>query len=80
MGEFRAAGGKKKIELGEKLGPGPHCPKWTTHKVSENGTAFHYYINRMITMHITKQVAKQVWNNIITIAQNNGFPVHLISQ
>jgi len=40
--------------------------------------AFNYYINRMITMPITEQAAKQEWKNIITMAHNNGFPEHII--
>jgi hypothetical protein len=31
MVEYRAAGGKQ-IQLGEELGPGPHCSTWTSHK------------------------------------------------
>jgi len=33
--EYGAAEGKK-IELEEELGAGPHCPKFTSHTVTEN--------------------------------------------
>jgi len=40
--------------------------------------AFTYYINRMLTLPITKQAVTQEWNMIFTMAQNNGFPKHII--
>jgi hypothetical protein len=40
------------------------------HKLAD----FKYYINRTITMPITEQTVKQEWNEIITMACNNGFP------
>jgi len=36
--------------------------------------AFKYYINRMVTLPITEQAAKQEWEKIIAMAHNNGFP------
>ena len=41
-------------------------------------TAFTYYINRMLTLPITKQAETQEWNRILTMVQNNGFPKHII--
>ena len=40
--------------------------------------ALNYYINRMLTLPITKQSKQQEWKNILTIARNNGFPTHII--
>jgi hypothetical protein len=40
--------------------------------------AFNYYINRMLTLPITKQFQRQERNAILTIAHNNGFPTHII--
>jgi len=39
---------------------------------------FHFYINRMLHILNPKQAIKQEWDRIITMAQNNGFPIHLI--
>jgi hypothetical protein len=36
--------------------------------------AFKYYINKMVTLPITEQAAKQEWEKIIAMPQNNGFP------
>jgi hypothetical protein len=32
----------------------------------------------MITLPITEQSKKKEWNIILTTAQNNGFPAHII--
>jgi hypothetical protein len=40
--------------------------------------AFNHYINRMLTLPITKQLQQQEWKIIQTIARNNGFPIHVI--
>jgi uncharacterized protein (UPF0335 family) len=37
-----------------------------------------FYINRIITLPATKQAKQQEWKIILAIAQNNGFPVHII--
>jgi len=36
-----------------------------------------HYINRMLTLLVKKQ-AKQEWKILLTIAQNNGFPLQII--
>ena len=48
------------------------------HPHSRKLAACSYYINRMIKMPISEQAIKQEWNKILTMAQNNGFPSHLI--
>ena len=50
----------------------------SNHLYSYKLEAFSYYINRMITMPISEQAIKQEWNKVLIMAQNNGFPVHLI--
>jgi hypothetical protein len=50
----------------------------SNHPYDHKIAAFKYYINRMITVPITKQVAKQEWNKIIIMARNNGFPEQII--
>ena len=40
--------------------------------------AHSFYINRMITLPITKQVKQQEWNIILTMSTNNGFPLKII--
>jgi len=32
----------------------------------------------MITLPITEQAKQQEWNTILTIAENKGFPLHII--
>jgi len=44
------------------------------HKVA----AFNYYINRMFTVPIMVQAAKQEWKKILNMAHNSGFPEHII--
>jgi len=44
------------------------------HKMAE----LNYYINRMLTLLITKQAKQHEWKIILTKAQNNGFPAHII--
>jgi hypothetical protein len=48
------------------------------HPYDHKFAAFNYHINRMITMPITEQAIKQEWNKILIMAQNNGFPEHVI--
>jgi len=50
----------------------------SSHPYSHKLAAFSYYINRMITMPISEQAVKQEWNKILTMAQNNGFPAHIM--
>jgi hypothetical protein len=40
--------------------------------------AFVVYINRKIILPITEQGKQREWNTILTIAKNNGFPLHII--
>jgi hypothetical protein len=40
-------------------------------------TAFNCYVNRMLVLPITKQAKEQEWKIILSIAQNNGFPLHI---
>ena len=46
------------------------------HKMS----GFHFFINRMLHILNSKQAVKQEWDRIITMAQNNGSPIHLIHE
>jgi len=39
---------------------------------------FNFYVNRMLTPPITKRDEHQEWKIILAIAQNNGFPLHVI--
>jgi hypothetical protein len=48
------------------------------HPYKHKLAASHYYINRMVKMPISEQAIKQEWNTILIMAQNNGFPAHLI--
>jgi len=48
------------------------------HPVEHKLAAFYFYINRMLTLPITKQAKQQEWKIILAIAQNNGFPLHII--
>ena len=40
--------------------------------------AFNFYLNRLLVLPITKQAKQQEWQNILAVAQNNGFPLHII--
>jgi len=40
--------------------------------------ALNVYINRMLTLPITKQAKQQEWKIILAVAQNSGFPLHII--
>jgi len=50
----------------------------SNHPLEPKFSAFSFYINRMLTLPITKQAKKQEWKIILTIAQNNGFPLQII--
>ena len=50
----------------------------SNHPHDHKRAGFLYYINRTFTMPITERAGEQEWDTIITMAQNNGFPVHLI--
>jgi len=36
------------------------------------------YIKRTITLSITEQAKQKEWNTVLTMAENNGFPLHII--
>ena len=40
--------------------------------------AFNFYINRMLSLPITKYAKQQEWKVILAIAQYNGFPLQII--
>jgi hypothetical protein len=50
----------------------------SNHPYDQKLAAFIFYINRLTKMPIMKQVKKQEWNKINTMAQNNGIPKHII--
>ena len=50
----------------------------SNHPYDHKLAAFKYYIQRMITMPITKQAVKQECNKIIIMAHNNGFPEQIV--
>ena len=50
----------------------------SNHPLEQKLAAFIFYINRMITPPITEQAKQREWNTILTIAKNNGFPLHII--
>jgi hypothetical protein len=52
----------------------------SNHPHDQNLAAFEYYINRMVTLPITKQAAKQECEIIIAMAHNNGFPEQTVQK
>lgn len=50
----------------------------SSHPHEHKMAAFNYYMNRMLTLPITKHAKQQEWKIILTTAQNNGFPEHII--
>ena len=50
----------------------------SNHPYGHKLAAFHYYINRMLTMPISEQGKKKEWNRILTMARNNGYPTQLL--
>jgi len=52
----------------------------SNHPYDHKLAAFKYYINRMVTLPITEQVAKQEWEKIIAMAHNNGFPEQTVQK
>jgi len=50
----------------------------STHPVEHKIAAFNFYINRMLTLPITKQAKQQECKIVLAIVQNNGFPLHII--
>jgi hypothetical protein len=52
----------------------------SNHPLEHKLAAFSHYINRMLTLPITKQQQAQEWNTIQTIARRNGFPNQTIQR
>jgi len=52
----------------------------SNHPYNHKVAAFIFYINRMISMPITRQATNQEWHKILTMARNNGFPEHIIHE
>jgi uncharacterized protein (UPF0335 family) len=52
----------------------------SNHPYDHKLAAFKCYINRMITLPITKQAVKQEWEKIIAMAHNNGFPEQTVQK
>ena len=51
----------------------------SNHPFEQKLAAFVFYINRMFTLPIIVQDKQREWNTVITIARNNGFPLHIVS-
>ena len=49
-----------------------NCP------LEQKFAVYMFYINRTITVPITKQAKQQEWTTMLNIAGNNGFPLHII--
>jgi hypothetical protein len=47
----------------------------SNHPLEHKKAAYHYYINCMITLPITKQSKQKEWETIVSIARNNGYPI-----
>jgi len=52
----------------------------SNHPYDHRLEAFKYYINRMVTLPITEQTAKQEWEKIIAMAHNNVFPEQTVQK
>jgi hypothetical protein len=52
----------------------------SNHPYNHKLAAFIFYINRMITMPITRHAISREWHKILTMAQNNSFPKHIIHE
>ena len=50
----------------------------SNHPYEHKLASFNYYVNRMLTLPITKQSKQQEWKIMLIIGQNNGFPMHII--
>ena len=50
----------------------------SNHSFEHKLAAFNFYINRILTLPIKKQAKQQEWKIILAMAQNNGFPLHII--
>jgi len=50
----------------------------SNHPYKHKLATFKVYANRLLVLPITKQAKQQEWKIILAIAQNNGFPLHII--
>jgi hypothetical protein len=50
----------------------------STHPLRQKLAAYHFYVNRMLTLPITNHAKLHEWSVICNIARNNGFPSQLI--
>jgi hypothetical protein len=60
-----------------QTGTTQHFP--SDHPLNPKLAAYSFYIDRMLTLPITRQAQNQEWNIICTTARNNGFPLQLIA-
>jgi len=50
----------------------------SNHPIEHKLSAYRYLINRMTSLPLTKANQSTEWTNILAIAHNNNFPIHLI--
>ena len=50
----------------------------SNHPFKQDLAAFIFYINIILLLPITEQAEQKEWTTIVTIATNNGFPLHII--
>ena len=50
----------------------------SNHPLEYKGAAINFYINRILTLSITKQAKQQKWKLILATSQNNGLLLHII--
>jgi hypothetical protein len=50
----------------------------SNHPLEHRLAAFNFYMNRMLTLPITKQAKQQEWKIVHAMDQNNGFPLHIV--
>jgi hypothetical protein len=48
------------------------------HPLAQKLPAYTFYTSIMITLPITEKAKQKEWNTILTIAENNGFPLYII--
>jgi len=51
----------------------------SNHPMQHKLAAYGYYINRMLSLPLTKETQASEWNTIQTIAHNNNFPTKLVT-
>ena len=50
----------------------------SNHTYEHKLAAIYLYVNRLLVLLITKQAKQQEWKIILAIAQNSGFPLHIV--